>query len=153
MGRISWIFFNGFPFSVGCYSCRTRGGRDDWNHGEPWVCGSKCWSDRWQHGSAKAACELIYLIWNVIDFQNTVPWGMLSWVYHSMFLFYQRGPRYFDPPDSSWGACYNCGEEGHAAVNCTAAKRKKPCYVCGGLGHAAKQCTKVCLFACWLMIV
>ncbi|WJX38941.1 hypothetical protein P8452_26548 [Trifolium repens] len=53
-----------------------------------------------------------------------------------------RGPRYFDPPDSSWGACYNCGEEGHAAVNCTAAKRKKPCYVCGGLGHAAKQCTK-----------
>ncbi|CAJ2651400.1 unnamed protein product [Trifolium pratense] len=59
-----------------------------------------------------------------------------------MFLFYQRGPRYFDPPDSSWGACYNCGEEGHAAVNCTAAKRKKPCYVCGGLGHAAKQCTK-----------
>lgn len=53
-----------------------------------------------------------------------------------------RGPRYFDPPDSSWGSCYNCGEEGHAAVNCTAAKRKKPCYVCGELGHAAKQCSK-----------
>ncbi|KAK7306670.1 hypothetical protein VNO77_44622 [Canavalia gladiata] len=53
-----------------------------------------------------------------------------------------RGPRYFDPPDSSWGACFNCGEEGHAAVNCTAAKRKKPCYVCGGLGHNAKQCSK-----------
>jgi len=86
----------------------------------------------------------------VIDFQNTVPRGMLSWVYHSMFVFYQRGPRYFDPPDSSWGACYNCGEEGHAAVNCTAAKRKKPCYVCGELGHAAKQCSKVCLLAYWL---
>ncbi|KAL2322228.1 hypothetical protein Fmac_026607 [Flemingia macrophylla] len=53
-----------------------------------------------------------------------------------------RGPRYFDPPDSSWGACFNCGEEGHAAVNCSAAKRKKPCYVCGGLGHNAKQCSK-----------
>ncbi|XP_020223827.1 zinc finger CCHC domain-containing protein 7 [Cajanus cajan] len=53
-----------------------------------------------------------------------------------------RGPRYFDPPGNSWGACFNCGEEGHAAVNCSAAKRKKPCYVCGGLGHNAKQCTK-----------
>ncbi|KAK7401181.1 hypothetical protein VNO78_12502 [Psophocarpus tetragonolobus] len=53
-----------------------------------------------------------------------------------------RGPRYFDPPDSSWGACFNCGEEGHAAVNCSAAKRMKPCYVCGGLGHNAKRCTK-----------
>ncbi|TKY45856.1 Gag polyprotein [Spatholobus suberectus] len=52
-----------------------------------------------------------------------------------------RGPRYFDPPDSSWGACFNCGEEGHTAVNCSAAKRKKPCYVCGGFGHNAKQCT------------
>lgn len=60
-----------------------------------------------------------------------------------MFLFYQRGPRYFDPPNSSWGACFNCGEEGHAAVNCSVAKRKKPCYVCGVLGHNAKQCTKV----------
>ncbi|RDX93330.1 Cellular nucleic acid-binding protein, partial [Mucuna pruriens] len=54
-----------------------------------------------------------------------------------------RGPRYFDPPDNnSWGACFNCGEEGHAAVHCTAEKRKKPCYVCGDLGHNAKQCTK-----------
>ncbi|KAI4305791.1 hypothetical protein L6164_029134 [Bauhinia variegata] len=53
-----------------------------------------------------------------------------------------RGPRYFDPPDSGWGACFNCGEEGHAAVNCTAAKRKKPCFVCGSLEHNVKQCTK-----------
>ncbi|GFP97186.1 structural maintenance of chromosomes protein 3 [Phtheirospermum japonicum] len=53
-----------------------------------------------------------------------------------------RGPRYFDPPDNNWGACYNCGEEGHAAVNCTSAKRKKPCFVCGDFEHNAKQCSK-----------
>ncbi|XP_024017513.1 zinc finger CCHC domain-containing protein 7 isoform X2 [Morus notabilis] len=53
-----------------------------------------------------------------------------------------RGPRYFDPPDSSWGTCYNCGEEGHAAVNCTSARRRKPCFVCGSLEHNAKQCPK-----------
>ncbi|KAK6144156.1 hypothetical protein DH2020_020976 [Rehmannia glutinosa] len=53
-----------------------------------------------------------------------------------------RGPRYFDPPDSSWGACYNCGEEGHTTVNCTSARRKKPCFVCGSFEHNAKQCSK-----------
>ncbi|KVI08237.1 Zinc finger, CCHC-type, partial [Cynara cardunculus var. scolymus] len=53
-----------------------------------------------------------------------------------------RGPRYFDPPDSSWGNCYNCGEGGHTAVNCTSAKHKKPCFVCGSLEHNVKQCNK-----------
>ncbi|XWS58737.1 hypothetical protein CRYUN_Cryun08bG0059900 [Craigia yunnanensis] len=54
-----------------------------------------------------------------------------------------RGSRYFDPPDSGWETCYNCGEEGHMAVNCTSAsKRKKPCFVCGSLDHAARQCSK-----------
>lgn len=53
-----------------------------------------------------------------------------------------RGPRYFDPPDSSWGTCYNCGVEGHTAVNCTSQKRRRPCFVCGSLEHNAKQCTK-----------
>ncbi|KAI3461221.1 hypothetical protein Pfo_017884 [Paulownia fortunei] len=53
-----------------------------------------------------------------------------------------RGPRYFDPPDNSWGACYNCGEEGHTTVNCTSAKRKKPCFVCGSFEHNARQCSK-----------
>lgn len=55
----------------------------------------------------------------------------------------QRGPRYFDPPDSNWGTCYNCGGEGHLAVNCTSLKRKRPCFVCGSLEHGAKQCKKV----------
>ncbi|KAK9280150.1 hypothetical protein L1049_013837 [Liquidambar formosana] len=53
-----------------------------------------------------------------------------------------RGPRYFDLPDSGWGTCYNCGEEGHTTVNCTSLKRKKPCFVCGSLEHGFKQCTK-----------
>ncbi|KAL9228637.1 hypothetical protein vseg_004192 [Gypsophila vaccaria] len=53
-----------------------------------------------------------------------------------------RGPRYFDPPDKSWGTCFNCGEEGHSAVNCTSARRKRPCFVCGSLEHEVKQCQK-----------
>ncbi|XWS65070.1 hypothetical protein CRYUN_Cryun05aG0059400 [Craigia yunnanensis] len=54
-----------------------------------------------------------------------------------------RGARYFDPPDSGWETCYNCGEEGHMAVNCkSASKRKKPCFVCGSLDHGARQCSK-----------
>ncbi|PON74186.1 Zinc finger, CCHC-type [Trema orientale] len=53
-----------------------------------------------------------------------------------------RGPRYFDPPDSSWGKCYNCGEEGHVAVNCKSPMRRRPCYLCGSFEHNSRQCTK-----------
>ncbi|XP_022933992.1 zinc finger CCHC domain-containing protein 7-like isoform X5 [Cucurbita moschata] len=60
---------------------------------------------------------------------------------NNVFRKLLRGPRYFDPPDS-WGACYNCGEEGHNAVSCTSAKRKKPCFVCGSLEHNARSCFK-----------
>ncbi|CAK9137889.1 unnamed protein product [Ilex paraguariensis] len=51
-----------------------------------------------------------------------------------------RGPRYFDSPQSSWGMCYNCGEDDHTEANCTMRKRKKPCYICGGFTHNAKRC-------------
>lgn len=51
-----------------------------------------------------------------------------------------RGPRYFDPQDSNWSKCYNCGDAGHSVTNCTASKRTKPCYVCGSLEHNGKQC-------------
>ncbi|KAJ4959572.1 hypothetical protein NE237_026683 [Protea cynaroides] len=53
-----------------------------------------------------------------------------------------RGLRYFDPPESSWDKCYNCGEEGHAAVNCVSQKRKKPCFACGSFQHISKHCTE-----------
>ncbi|KAF7154443.1 hypothetical protein RHSIM_Rhsim01G0198100 [Rhododendron simsii] len=53
-----------------------------------------------------------------------------------------RGPRYFDPQDSGWRTCYNCGEGGHTTANCSSVKRKKPCFVCGSLEHHAKQCKK-----------
>ncbi|KVH87713.1 Zinc finger, CCHC-type [Cynara cardunculus var. scolymus] len=54
-----------------------------------------------------------------------------------------HGPRYLDRPYSNWGNCYNCGEGGHTAVNCTSAKHKKPCFVCGSLEHNVKQRNKV----------
>ncbi|XP_073109619.1 uncharacterized protein [Elaeis guineensis] len=53
-----------------------------------------------------------------------------------------RGPRYFDPGDSNWETCFNCGQEGHVAANCTMEKRRKPCFVCGMFGHNGKQCTQ-----------
>lgn len=60
-----------------------------------------------------------------------------------VLCYFQRGPRYFDPPDGNWGTCYNCGKEGHTIANCTEEKRKKPCFVCGKFGHSAKNCTQV----------
>ncbi|CAK9185264.1 unnamed protein product [Ilex paraguariensis] len=51
-----------------------------------------------------------------------------------------RDPRYFHSPESSWGMCYNCGEDDHTEANCTLRKRKKPCYICGGFKHNAKRC-------------
>ncbi|KAL9676057.1 hypothetical protein QQ045_004270 [Rhodiola kirilowii] len=53
-----------------------------------------------------------------------------------------RGPRYFDPPDYSWGNCYNCGEQGHKTIDCTVEKKKKPCFYCGSIEHTFKKCTK-----------
>uniref|UniRef100_J3N952 CCHC-type domain-containing protein n=1 Tax=Oryza brachyantha TaxID=4533 RepID=J3N952_ORYBR len=53
-----------------------------------------------------------------------------------------RIPRYFDPGETILETCFNCGEEGHVAVNCPIEKRKKPCFVCGLFGHNSKQCTQ-----------
>ncbi|KAL5708913.1 hypothetical protein ACHQM5_019659 [Ranunculus cassubicifolius] len=51
-----------------------------------------------------------------------------------------RGPRYFDPPERNCRTCYNCGEEGHNALNCTSKKRKKPCFICGSTEHGVRNC-------------
>uniref|UniRef100_A0A0E0BKG8 CCHC-type domain-containing protein n=1 Tax=Oryza glumipatula TaxID=40148 RepID=A0A0E0BKG8_9ORYZ len=53
-----------------------------------------------------------------------------------------RIPRYFDPGETLLETCFNCGEEGHVAVNCPMEKRKRPCFVCGLFGHNSKQCTQ-----------
>ncbi|CAM0873825.1 unnamed protein product [Alopecurus aequalis] len=53
-----------------------------------------------------------------------------------------RIPRYFAPGETILETCFNCGEEGHVAVNCPMEKRKKPCFVCGLFGHNVKQCTQ-----------
>ncbi|KAJ3697473.1 hypothetical protein LUZ61_001178 [Rhynchospora tenuis] len=53
-----------------------------------------------------------------------------------------RGARYFDPGETSVGMCFNCGEEGHMAANCTAERKKKPCFRCGQFGHVGKDCTQ-----------
>lgn len=60
-----------------------------------------------------------------------------------LFLMIQRIPRYFDPGETLLETCFNCGEEGHVAVNCPMEKRKRPCFVCGLFGHNSKQCTQV----------
>ncbi|XP_050936947.1 uncharacterized protein LOC103494199 isoform X8 [Cucumis melo] len=77
----------------------------------------------------------------VIDQVDSVEPNSTATTDNNVFRKLLRGPRYFDPPDS-WGTCYNCGEEGHNAVNCTSAKRKRPCFVCGSLEHNAKSCSK-----------
>ncbi|THU50904.1 hypothetical protein C4D60_Mb06t25270 [Musa balbisiana] len=51
-----------------------------------------------------------------------------------------RGPRYFYHWENNVGACFNCGEEGHTAANCTMEKRQRPCFVCGLFGHNGKHC-------------
>ncbi|KAJ8498262.1 hypothetical protein OPV22_008814 [Ensete ventricosum] len=51
-----------------------------------------------------------------------------------------RVPRYFDSGGNNWETCFNCGEEGHIAANCTMEKRQKPCFYCGLFGHNSKQC-------------
>lgn len=86
------------------------------------------------------------LLVSLLSSSNDSEFLFFNSCYKNVIFYYQRVPRYFDPPGSNSNvqACFNCGEEGHIAVNCTSAfKKKKPCFVCGSLDHGARNCSKV----------
>ncbi|XP_020266523.1 uncharacterized protein LOC109842014 [Asparagus officinalis] len=55
-----------------------------------------------------------------------------------------RGPRYFDPGNRDSGACFNCGEEGHPATDCTVKRKEKRRNHVLSVGRLATMLSIVC---------
>lgn len=66
--------------------------------------------------------------------------------YNVVLQMLLRKPRYFDPLDSNFETCSNCGKENHTAASCKVQKKSKPCFLCASFKHSWKNCVQVWIF-------
>jgi len=61
----------------------------------------------------------------------------------------RRGPKRFGRGRQFRQKCYNCGNFGHIAPNCTSEKKGDECYNCGMSGHIARECSEEKITECY----